>query len=432
MPGYFDETRQDLGERIQITNGAIVNWQTWVTSPFFPSYVTTQSAYDAYKRVLSNVGNNQPVFDDHDIRIVNETLTGTYTYTGSVSGDPGLPDNQADVGGYEDYPEIHRAPEFDTDNDGLPNWWETIRGTNANSAPDDFSDANSDPDHDGFTELDNYLEWMGGPHYFMTPTDPRSIDLKTLARGYTNSPVFTTANAVNGTVVADPLTPGTVIFTPTAAGLASFQFTVTDAEGSTMTRQVNLRVDPAVALPISLVNFKAKRKDASNVTLNWETQEETNNDHFEIQRTFSPGNPFVTVARVDTKAKAGTSSLKLQYDANDLNDYSGVTYYRLMQKDLDGKSTYSEIRTVTGIDATPQVKVWPIPSKGQFSLLFTNAQHATSVRIYNVDGKMIGKEEIIQSGVVRPFTIATSGTYFIKGTDKENGETVFNKKIVIE
>jgi hypothetical protein len=432
MPGHFDESTQDLGKRIVISNGAIVNWQTWVTSPFFPSYVTTQSAEDAYKRVLSNVGSNQPVFDDHDIRIVNETLNGTYTYTGSVSGDPGLPDNQADVGGWEDYPEVHRSAYYDTDNDGLPNWWETLKGLNVYSAPDDFSDANSDPDHDGFTELDNYLEWMGGPHYFMTPTEPLSIDLKTLARGYTNNPAFTTASAVNGSLTPDPATPGTVIFTPTAAGFSSFKFTVTDADGSTMTRLVNLRVDPAVALPVSLVNFKAKRKDAATVTLCWETEEEANNDHFEIQRTFSPGSPFTTVARIDSKAKSGNSSLKLPYDATDLNDFSGVTYYRLMQKDLDGKSTFSEIRTVTGSDALPQVKVWPVPSKSQFNLLFTNAQHTTSVRIYNVDGKMVGKEEIIQSGVIRSFTIATPGTYFIKGIDKVNGETVFNKKMVIE
>lgn len=432
MPGHFDETRQDLGERIQITNGATVNWQTWVTSPFFPSYVNTQPAYDAYKRVLSNVGSNEPVFDDHDIRIVNETLTGTYTYTGSVSGDPGLPDNQADVGGWENYPEVHYPGAYDTDKDGLPNWWETIKGLNTNSAANDFSDANSDADHDGFTQLDDYLEWMGGPHYFMDPASPLSIDLKTLARGYTNNPAFTTANVVNGAVVADPAHAGTVIFSPAATGLASFRFTVTDAEGGTMTRTVNILADANVSLPISLVNFKAKRKDAATVALSWETEEESNNGHYEIQRTFTPGSSFTTIAKVDSKAKGGASSQKLLYDANDPNNYRGVTYYRLMQKDLDGRSTFSEIRTVTGSDALPQVKVWPVPSKGRFSLLFTNAQHATSVRIYDVDGKMTGKEEIIQSGVVRSFTIATAGTYFIKGKDTKTGEVVFTKKMVIE
>jgi hypothetical protein len=432
MPGYFDESTQANGRRIRISNGAIVNWTTFVNTPFFDSYVTTQTAKDAYKRVLSNVGCTQPVFDDHDIRIINETETGTYTYSGSVSGYPGLPDNQSDVGGWENYPEVHRAAVWDTDNDGLPDWWETIKGLNPNSPANDLSNSNSDTDQDGFTQLDDYLEWMGGPHYFMLPANNLSIDLKTLARGYTNTPVFTINNVVNGNVAPDAGNPGTVIFTPAAAGLASFEFTVADAEGSTMTRTINILAHADVALPVSLVNFKAKRKDAATVSLTWETAQESNNDYFEVQRTFSPGNPFTTIAKVESKAGNGNSSIKLSYDAQDLNDYSGVTYYRLVQKDLDGKSTISEIRTVTGSDALPEVKVWPVPSKGTFRVLLTNAQHATSLRIYNVDGKMVGKEETILSGVIKPVTISTSGTYFIKGIDKETGDVVFVKKMVIE
>ncbi|MBO9204897.1 T9SS type A sorting domain-containing protein [Niastella sp. MAH-29] len=432
MPGYFDETTQDLGKRIKITNGAIVNWQTWFTSPFFNSYVTTQSAKDAYKQVLSNVGCNEPVFDDHDIRMVNETLNGTYTYRGSISTLPGLPDNQADVGGWENYPEEHRTATFDTDNDGLPDWWENIKGLNNSSAANDFSDANNDADHNGFTQLDDYLEWMGGPHYFMTPDNTLSIDLKTLARGYTNSPVFTTANVVNGGVAADPANPGTVIFTPTAAGLASFAFTVTDAEGSTMTRTVNILADVNATLPVSLVNFQTKRKDATTVAVSWETEQETNNDHFEVQRTFSPGIPFTTIATISSKANKGNSAVKLMYEAKDLNDNNDISYYRLVQKDLDGKSTFSGIRTVTGSDVLLQAKVWPVPSKGRFSVLFNNAKPITAVRIYNIDGKVVGKETIIQSGVVRSFTITTPGTYFIKGIDKETGEVVFTNKVVIE
>jgi hypothetical protein len=432
MPGYFNESSQDLGRRIRISNGAIVNWTTFVNAPFFDSYVATQTAKDAYKRVLSNVGSNQPVFDDHDIRIVNETLNGTYTYVGSVSGYKGLPDNINDVGGWENYPEIARSAQFDTDGDGLPNWWETIKGLNVNSAANDFSDANNDADQDGFTQLDQYLDWMGGPHYFIMPATTASIDLNVLARGYTNSPAFTTFNAMNGAVAMDPLNPGVALFTPAADGLAAFDFTVTDAEGATMTRTVNLLVTPDAILPVSLMHFKAKRKDASTVSLTWETVQEEHNDYFEIQRTFSPGAPFTTIAKVDSKAPNGSSSVKLEYEAQDPNDHNGVTYYRLVQKDLNGKSTVSEIRTVNGSDALPQAKVWPVPSKGKFNVLLTNAEGLTVVRVYNVDGKMIGKEETIASGVIKPFSIATSGTYFIKGINKTTGEVLFINKVVIE
>jgi hypothetical protein len=180
------------------------------------------------------------------------------------------------------------------------------------------------------------------------------------------------------------------------------------------------------------VNFKAKRKDAATVSLTWETEQESNSDYFEVQRTYAPGSAFTTVATIDSKATHGSSSTRLSYETLDANDYHGVTYYRLVQKDRDGKSTISAIRTVNGNDALSPVKVWPVPSKGRVNVLLTNTQQATIVRIYNVDGKMVGKEQTIASGVVKPITIATAGTYFIKGTNKETGEIVFVKKVVIE
>ena len=85
--------------------------------------------------MLADVGCNRPVLDDHDKRVIEETRTGTTTYKGSITGYPGLPDSQDDVGGWEDYPEIHRSADWDTDGDGLPNWWEERQGLNPNSAP---------------------------------------------------------------------------------------------------------------------------------------------------------------------------------------------------------------------------------------------------------------------------------------------------------
>ncbi|MEX2092324.1 MAG: hypothetical protein WD971_06585, partial [Pirellulales bacterium] len=60
-----------------------------------------------------------------------------------------------DVGGWDDYPESHRASDWDTDHDGLPDAWEAAHGLNPNSPASDFSDANADTD--GFTNLEAYL-----------------------------------------------------------------------------------------------------------------------------------------------------------------------------------------------------------------------------------------------------------------------------------
>ncbi|MGD9634323.1 MAG: polysaccharide lyase family 1 protein, partial [Pirellulales bacterium] len=128
-----------------------------VDKPFFESYVSTQSADEAYEDVLADVGCNVPALDTHDQRVIEETRAGTAAYKGSVSGIPGLPDKQDDVGGWENYPEAKRDANWDTDHDGLPNAWEVSHQLNPNSAAGDFGEANADLDGDGFTNLEDYL-----------------------------------------------------------------------------------------------------------------------------------------------------------------------------------------------------------------------------------------------------------------------------------
>ncbi|MCI9844984.1 T9SS type A sorting domain-containing protein [Flavobacterium pectinovorum] len=237
MPGYFDVTNQESGRRSRLSNGITINYETFVTTPFFPSYVTTQSAENAYKIVLSDVGCTQPQLDNHDIRMINETLAGTYSVTGNRSGKKGFPDHESDAGGYETYPEITRDANWDTDQDGLPNWWETIHGTNVNSGTGDFSDSNSDTDLDGYTNLDLYLQWMSLPHYDSPDGNKININIQNLSKGFTTGVNYSLSNVVNGNA---SLNSDIVEFTPTATGLCSFDFTVTDNEGASMTRKVNI------------------------------------------------------------------------------------------------------------------------------------------------------------------------------------------------
>lgn len=124
-----------------------------VDHPFFEPYVTTQSAAEAFENVLADVGCNIPALDEHDQRVIEETRNGTTTFKGSISGLPGLPDSQADVGGWDDYPEEHRPADWDTDNDGMPGAWETEHGLN----PSDAADGNLDSNNDGYTNLEEYL-----------------------------------------------------------------------------------------------------------------------------------------------------------------------------------------------------------------------------------------------------------------------------------
>ncbi|WP_258103928.1 T9SS type A sorting domain-containing protein [Marinoscillum sp. MHG1-6] len=237
--------------RTYVTSGGqVVDWEVFVNNPFFPSQGNIQTANDAYKDVLSDVGCVQPVFDDHDIRIINETVNGTFTYRGSRTNLPGMPDAHEDVGGWENYPELMRPENYDTDQDGLPDWWEFEKGLNSSSAENDLSDANGDLNGDGYTNLEDYLVWMGTPH-FMIPTDSFiTINMLYYTRGYTESPVFTVVSYENCTaeILGNDedlkVTAGTI-------GLGTVTFKVTDAEGSSKVININFAI--GITIPASVI-----------------------------------------------------------------------------------------------------------------------------------------------------------------------------------
>ncbi|MGN0584458.1 MAG: dockerin type I domain-containing protein, partial [Ruminococcus sp.] len=129
-------------------------------TPFFESYVNTQSAEEAYNSVITSAGANMPAFDYLDSRYLTEVKNGTYTYTGSKDGLQGIIDSQADVGGYPNSSNFKggTAP-ADTDGDGMSDAWETEHGLNPNDASDGAIVSLS---ADDYTNLEMYLNELAG------------------------------------------------------------------------------------------------------------------------------------------------------------------------------------------------------------------------------------------------------------------------------
>jgi hypothetical protein len=174
-------------------------------------------------------------------------LDGSWTYRGSYdipNGTRGVIDHPNDVGGWEDYGTDVRPSGYDSDNDGLPNWWETaVSHTNPNSPQGDFSDSNADPDKNGFTHLDDFLDWMANPHYISEVSGKNNsfnLDLKTLTKGYTASPKYKIEASENCSVKLNKKGIAEISPAATVNQLGSITFTVTDSEGSGMTRKIGL------------------------------------------------------------------------------------------------------------------------------------------------------------------------------------------------
>ncbi len=92
-------------------------------------------------------------------------------------------------------------------------------------------------------------------------------------------------------------------------------------------------------LPIELLYFNGERKYCSQNMLIWSTATETNNDHFEIERSSDAIN-FKKIKEIP----GSINSLETKkYVYTDSNPESGINYYRLKQVDLDGTYKYAPI-----------------------------------------------------------------------------------------
>jgi hypothetical protein len=99
----------------------------------------------------------------------------------------------------------------------------------------------------------------------------------------------------------------------------------------------NFKVCASNPIPVELTSFVAS-VTGSNVTLNWSTATETNNQGFEIQR--SNGGEYQVVGYV---AGHGTTVEPQSYSFTDQNVGAGKYQYRLRQIDYDGKYEYSSV-----------------------------------------------------------------------------------------
>ncbi|MBQ8158365.1 MAG: pectate lyase [Prevotella sp.] len=130
-----------------------------VSLPILFQNVTTHTAEQAYEQVLAYAGASLHR-DWVDELIVNDTRDGVASYTGKASGDnPGIIDSQEDNkpagagSDWEAWPNLASLPApTDTDQDGMPDEWETAHGLNPNDKTDGAKDAGN-----GYTNVEIYL-----------------------------------------------------------------------------------------------------------------------------------------------------------------------------------------------------------------------------------------------------------------------------------
>lgn len=153
---YMKDASHQFGENVTYTKISGTDCvSVKLDAEIEPGEVTTHSAENAYDKIISYCGASL-YRDAVDARYMEEATTGTTTYYGDVpyvdasgktyatSNCAGILDFINDPSGVENpktasYPELPsnvRAAGYDSDNDGMPDDWETANGLNPNDASD--------------------------------------------------------------------------------------------------------------------------------------------------------------------------------------------------------------------------------------------------------------------------------------------------------
>lgn len=176
------------------------------------------------------------------------------------------------------------------------------------------------------------------------------------------------------------------------------------------------------SLPVSLSHFSAVPRNGS-VDLNWTTTEETDNSHFEIERSSSATSGFVNIGKVlGNDTAEGINN----YDFTDENPAEGVNYYRLRQVDFDGTETPSPIVVVEmEVSAERKLSLFPNPvaSNGRLTIRLGGdwAKGATNIRLVDVAGRLVTEWTNVNTGSLNTElpTLAAGIYQLIASDDRE-------------
>jgi hypothetical protein len=164
------------------------------------------------------------------------------------------------------------------------------------------------------------------------------------------------------------------------------------------------KTDP-IALPLFWLSVDARAISKKEAAVSWSTSDEVNTAYFEVQRSPDNTTDFITVGIIPARNNSNmvnSYALTDQYTFTDGTSY----HYRIKQVDIDGRFTYSAVKTVkfnSGQDATTW-QVYPNPVKRNEAIHLTaigggiQPNEVIQVELTNVAGQVLYQVKEVVSG----------------------------------
>ena len=134
--------------------------------------------------------------------------------------------------------------------------------------------------------------------------------------------------------------------------------------------------------PVTYLSFDVRKSSGASL-LKWSTASELNNEGFFVQRS-ADGQDWTNIEFIKGN---GNSSKNITYTYIDQTPVSGINYYRLGQKDFDGKIYYSDIKNIRFALGSDH-RLFPNPTKGMLQM---DTNYDAQYQVFSSDGKSLAQ-----------------------------------------
>ncbi|HTE33127.1 MAG TPA: T9SS type A sorting domain-containing protein, partial [Chryseolinea sp.] len=177
-----------------------------------------------------------------------------------------------------------------------------------------------------------------------------------------------------------------------------------------------MRITELTSLPVTWLHFSGSM-NGSTALLTWETVDELNNKGFTVQRSYN-GIDFENIGFIPASELAQE---RYAYTFTDLQPYSGFNYYRLQQKDIDGRTSLSHIIRLN-FGSKNFLSVYPNPASRYFKVRGINA--GSIISIYGMDGKKYTELRSSGSSMEIDISKMPRGIYSLRVTGDNNSHSL--------
>jgi hypothetical protein len=168
--------------------------------------------------------------------------------------------------------------------------------------------------------------------------------------------------------------------------------------------------DANINLPVTWLSFTAAKLQ-NGVQLNWSTASEVNTKDFVVEYSNNT-QQWTPLGTVQASNNSTTVQNYSYYHANPLKN-NIYNYYRILQRDIDGKFSYSKIVSIIFNEPGPDMSVYPNPVSDVLTVYLSESK---LVRLINAAGAIVwqsnlpaGRNQISVSQYSKGVYVLTAG-----------------------